>query len=137
MGVQRGGSCSRIFLRRQGLLQFGVLLAPVSLVFVKGISQTSPAYVAGKGLLFLGRSVPSLGLDLLEGGDCFYVGTELGLGAALAQMIVGDTEVFGRDDDRRLRLCAQNLNRNVEGQAGFHRGVFRDRFRDVFRLRLI
>ena len=93
MGIQCGTSGCGVFLRGQSGLQRLVLLRPGSFVRIKGVGQAAPANVAGEDLLLLRGGASPLGFNGLEGLDGVQIRTELGLGAALTQMVVGDTEV--------------------------------------------
>ena len=70
-----------------------VLLRPGSFVRIKGVGQAATANIAGEDLLLLRGGASPLGFNGLEGLNGVQIGAELGLGAAFAQMVVGDTEV--------------------------------------------
>ena len=95
MSIQGGGSGRSVFLRRQQLLQFRKLGSPRRFVRVKGICQTTPANIAGQYLLLLRRGLPGGLLQMLQQLDRRDIGLVLGLGAALAQMVVTDMEILG------------------------------------------
>ena len=93
MGVEGRTSGGGVFLRGQLLLQLGIFFIPVFFAGVKGVGQTAPANVVGEDFLLCRGGASSLGLNGLEGLNGLQVGAELGLGAAFAQMVVGDVEV--------------------------------------------
>ena len=62
----------------------------------QSIRQTAPAHILGKHLLFLGSGTSVLLFQLEQGADGFNVPGIFLLCAALAQMVVRDTEVSGR-----------------------------------------
>ena len=95
VGVEGGGPGRFIFLRGQKLFQFGVLLGPGSFGRVEGIRHTAPAHIAGQHFLLFRRSLPGGFLQVFQQLDRRHIGLVLGLGAALAQMLVGDAEVLG------------------------------------------
>ena len=95
VGVEGRGASSRVFLRGQQLLQLRILGGPRGFVRVKGIRHAAPAHIAGQHFLLCRRSLPGGFLQVFQQLDRRHIGLVLGLGAALAQMIVGDAEVFG------------------------------------------
>ena len=121
MGVEGRASRGGVFLRGQQLLQLGIFLAPTFLVRVKSISQAAPAHIAGECLLFLRGSTSYLGFNDLEGLYGVQVGAELSLGAALAQMVVGDSEVPRRRFFCRLfgASYVQPFHHYIEGKVVF------------------
>ena len=95
VGVEGGGPRRLIFLRGQQLLQLRILGGPHGFVRVKGIRHAAPAHIAGQHFLLRRRGVPGGFLQVFQQLDCRHIGLILGLGAALAQMVVGDVEVLG------------------------------------------
>ena len=135
MGVQGGRPRGAVLLRRQQLLQFGVLLAPLGLGFVEGVRQSAPANVLGQDLLLLRCRQPVLGFDLLQGSDGGHVPLELGLCAALAQMIVRDAIIdpFIRYRLNRLRLRLGRLSLPRRAKVDYYAvefNFFGSRFRN-------
>ena len=95
VGIEGGGPGRFVFLRGQQLLQLRILGGPRGFVRVKGIRHAAPAHIAGQHFLLCRRSLPGGFLQVFQQLDRRHIGLVLGLGAALAQMIVGDAEVFG------------------------------------------
>ena len=95
VGVEGRGASSRVFLRGQQLLQLRILGGPRGFVRVKGIRHAAPAHIAGQHFLLCRRSLPGGFLQVFQQLDRRHIGLVLGLGAALAQMVVGDAEVLG------------------------------------------
>ena len=92
--VERRGTRGFVFLRREHGGKLPVFIRPCRLIGVKGICQTAPPHIAREDLLFLRRCCTFLGFYLLERSDGGKVAPELGLCAALAEMIVRDAEVL-------------------------------------------
>ena len=135
MGVQGAGPGGSIFLRGQQFFQLRVFLGPAVLVRVKGVGKAAPANVLGQNFLFFRGSVPVFRLQSLQGADGLHIAGKLLLGAAFAQMIVGDAEVPG---GRRGRFLFGRLNgwldveffdHYIIGQVCFFCRVGRYRFR--------
>ena len=91
-GVESGhgagsGGCV-FFFGKQGfqLLEFRVL-------FVKAVSQTTPAHIPGKDFLFCGRCQPALILNAFQQTDSGSIGGILLAGGAIAQFQVSDAEI--------------------------------------------
>ena len=99
VGVEGRGPGRFIFLRGQKLFQFGVLLGPGSFGWVEGIRHAAPAHIAGQHFLLFRRGLAGGFLQVFQQLDCRHIGLVLGLGAALAQMVVGDVKI--------LRIAAQ------------------------------
>ena len=95
VGVEGRGPGRFIFLRGQKLFQFGVLLGPGSFGWVEGIRHAAPAHIAGQHFLLCRRGLPGGFLQVFQQLDRRHIGLVLGLGTALARMVVGDAEVFG------------------------------------------
>ena len=95
VGVQRGGSCRLVFLRCEKLLQFRIFRAPVFLLRVKGVCQTTPAHIPGEHFLLIGASLKSFGFQLFQQPDGADVCLILGLGTACTQVRIRDAEVLG------------------------------------------
>ena len=121
VGIQCGASGCGVFLRGQSGLQRLVLLRPGSFVRIKGVGQAAPANVAGEDFLLLRGGASSLGLNGLEGLNGLQVGAELGLGAAFAQMVVGDSEVPRRRFFCRLfgAFYVQPFHHYIKGKVVF------------------
>ena len=68
------------------LLEFRVL-------FVKAVSQTTPAHIPGKDFLFCGRCQPALILNAFQQTDSGSIGGILLAGGAIAQFQVSDAEI--------------------------------------------
>ena len=120
VGIQGGRSGGGVFLRGEGGVQFLELICPTILFLVKGVRQTAPAHIPGKDLLFLRGGVPAVKLQFMQEVDSVHIGPEFCLGAALAQVIVRDTEITG---GWLLRLGVfrltdvQFLNDHIKGQT--------------------
>ena len=112
-----GGGILRI---RQRILQLRVFRGPGRLIRVKCVREAAPAHIAGKRFLFLRRCRPVLGFQLFQCPNSIHVGAELGLGAALAKMVIRNMIVFGW----RVRFtCADGLDHDVIGKIGSFRGI--------------
>ena len=138
MRVQRGGTRSGVFLRGKCGVKLGKLVFPVILAFIKGICQTSPADVFGENVLFFGRGLPVVELQLFQQIDRVHVPAEFRLCAADAEQIIRNSEVLcrrsiclrGRSlcvrlghlfrfrvrNNRFQRLRAERLNHNIVWQ---------------------
>ena len=92
--VQRGGTRSGVFLRGKCGVKLGKLVFPVILAFIKGICQTSPADVFGENVLFFGRGLPVVELQLFQQIDRVHVPAEFRLCAADTEQIIRDAEVL-------------------------------------------
>ena len=57
--------------------------------------HTTPAHIAGQHFLLFRRGLPGGLFQIFQQLDRRHIGLVLGLGAALAQMLVGDAEVLG------------------------------------------
>lgn len=55
-----------------------MLLGPISILFVEGLRQATPADVLGKNLLFFDRSGPPDLIERLDQSNCIDVGLVLG-----------------------------------------------------------
>ena len=133
MGVQGAGTGGGVFILREQPFQFCVFLCPTIFAGVKGIRQTAPAHILGKHLLFLSGGTTVLLFQLEQGADGFDVPGVLLLCAALAQMVICDTEVPGKFKCGTFRFncgrfCAYRLNYNVKRQIVFLGGVYGNRF---------
>ena len=95
MGVESRGPGSGVFLRGQQFLQLRILLGPGSFGWVESLRHAAPAHIAGQHFLLLRRGLPGGFLQVFQQLDRRHIGLVLGLGAALAQMVVGDVEVLG------------------------------------------
>ena len=86
-----------VFLGGQQGLELFILLFPGPLPAVKGLLDTAPADIAVQDLLLLrGGMFSALRLNMLQGFNGGDIRGELGLGPALAQVIVRNAEVPGR-----------------------------------------
>ena len=116
-------------LRGEGGVQFPELACPAVLFLVKGIRKAAPAHIPGKDLLLLRGGFPAVSLQFVQEVDGVHVGPELRLGAALAQMVVRDTEVAGGGLCRLFRLAVfrlpevQPLHHHIKGQSVLFAGV--------------
>ena len=106
MRVQRGGTRSGVFLRGKCGVKLGKLVFPVILAFIKGICQTSPADVFGENVLFFGRGLPVVELQLFQQVDRVHVPVEFRLCAADTEQIIRDAEVLR---GRGVSLCRHSL----------------------------
>ena len=95
VGVEGGGPRRSVFLWGQQFFQFRILGIPRGFVRVKGIRHAAPAHIAGQYLLLFRRGLPGGLFQIFQQLDRRHIGLVLGLGAALAQMVVGDAEVLG------------------------------------------
>ena len=95
VGVEGGGAGRHVLRLGQQRLELRVLPAPVLVLRVKRLRDAAPTHIAGEGLLLLWRCLPGGFLQVFQQLDCRDIGLELGLGAAFAQVIVGDTEILG------------------------------------------
>ena len=95
MGVEGGGPGRSVFLWGQQFLQFRILGGPRGFVRVKGIRHAAPAHIAGQHFLLRRRGLAGGFFQVFQQLDRRHIGLVLGLGAALAQMVVGDAEVLG------------------------------------------
>ena len=95
VGVESRGPGSGVFLRGQQFLQLGILLGPGSFGWVESLRHAAPAHIAGQHFLLCRRGLPGGFLQVFQQLDRRHIGLVLGLGTALAQMVVGDAEVFG------------------------------------------
>ena len=95
VGVEGRGASSRVFLRGQQFLQLRILSGPRGFVRVESLCHAAPAHIAGQHFLLLRRGLAGGFLQVFQQFDRRHIGLVLGLGAALAQMVVGDAEVFG------------------------------------------
>ena len=96
VSIQNGTAGGFVFLLGEQPFQFGVLLCPTALVWVKGIRQTAPANILRKHLLFFGSGTPVLLFQLEQGTDGFDVPGEFLFGASDTQIIIRDVEVPGK-----------------------------------------
>ena len=137
VGVQRGGAGSGVFLRGKCGVKLCKLVCPIWLIFIERICQTAPADIAGQDFLLLRRGLCALKLQLLQKIDSRHIRPELGLCAALTEIIVHDAVVFRRRSLRhgRLRLGGEDgLDFNVIGKLAFLARVKRYGFRGKLRL---
>ena len=109
MRVQDRASRRFVFLRRQQLLQLGVLLRPLVVVRVKGLRNAAPSDVARECFLFFRCGKAALRLDLLQGTDSRHVVLIFCFLPARAEVIVGDAEVVA------LRPNVKGADFNIKG----------------------
>ena len=103
MGVQGRGTGRSIFGLAEQLFEFLIFLFPICILRVKRLRKTAPAHIAGKNFLFFRRGGTVLRFQLLQSADGRQIPAIFGFGSALAQMVVGNVEVFsGR---RRCLSC--------------------------------
>ena len=95
VSVEGGGPGRFVFLRGQQFLQLGILLGPGSFGWVESLRHAAPAHIAGQHFLLRRRGLLGGSLQVFQQLDRRHIGLVLGLGAALAQMVVGDAEVLG------------------------------------------
>src|SRR5699024_8586134 len=95
VGVEGGGPRRSVFLWGQQFFQFRILGSPRGFVLVKGIRHAAPAHIAGQYLLLFRRGLPGGLFQIFQQLDRLHIGLVLGLGAALAQMVVTDMEILG------------------------------------------
>ena len=95
VGVKGRASGSGVFRPGQQLFQLGIFRSPCWFLRVKGIGKTAPAHILGKDFLLFRRCLPGGFLQVFQQLNCLDIGLELGLGAAFAQVIVGNTEILG------------------------------------------
>ena len=95
MSVQNRTAGGFVFLLGEQPFQFGVLLCPTVLVRVKGIRQTTPAYILRKHLLFFGSGTAVLLFQSEQRFDGFDIPGELLFGTACAEFLIRNTEISG------------------------------------------
>ena len=120
VGVQGAGTGSSVLILGEQPFQLCIYLCPTIFAGVKGIRQTAPAHILGKHLLFLGSGTSVLLFQLEQGADGFNVPGIFLLCAALAQMVVRDTEVSGR---LRRRFSIQGFIQGGGIREGLHFAV--------------
>ena len=94
MGVQGRGTGRSIFRLTEQSFEFLIFLFSICILWVKRLRKSTPAHIAGKDLLFLRRGGTIFRFQLLQSADGRQIPAIFGFGPALAQMVVGDVEVF-------------------------------------------